>query len=479
MKVFYHLPLKREIQSIFESWIKKYNLEALYAVRIDRVDDKIGDRPLREIVKWRFDYLDVKYARYEKCPFYDELLPLDVEILDKMSRFEPEALKMLERAGRLQDSAERRMIQYHQHVRYWNCFLDRAQIDLLVLAGIPHEIYDYILYRLCQIKGIPVVLGMWLPFHASRRIMPLKGSYEIFDETIAARIETYKAAYKSERDVKLGEAAQKEYDLFHGVNKRILNIGPTAPKLSNYLNVFKSEFKRAKRDSFARIPRHIRAKQDINSLLRYYARLVEKPDLSVPYIYFPLQYQPEMTTSPSGGWFVHQYLAIQMLSYYAPPGVWIYVKEHPVMKRIYTSTRVAAHYDLIANLKNVKLVPMETDTIELTKHAAAVSSITGSVGYEAMYQHKPYIMFGNQAMRYGPGTLNVRNNRDCKRAMARIFDEGVTFDDRDVKIFLKVIEEVSCKGIFIKSGFTKEALAELSVKWDAILEEYFGQKHKS
>lgn len=476
MNVFFHLPLKREIQPIFKSWIKKYNLETLYVVARDEADDEIRDESLKRIVKWQFDYLDVKYARYENCPFYNELLPLDAEVLDKMSRFEPEALKMLERAGRLQDSAEGRMIQYHQHVRYWNTFLDKAQIDLLFLAGVPHEIYDYFLFRLCQIKEIPVILGTWLPFLASHRIMPLKGSYEIFDETIAARIEEYKAAYKTEGDVQLGEAAQKEYDLFHGASKQ--NFNPYYPhnELSQYWNVFKSEFKRAKSDSFARIPRHIKAKREINSLLRYYARLAEKPDLSVPYIYFPLHYQPEMTTSPSGGWFVHQYLAIQMLSYHAPPGVWVYVKEHPAMKSIYTSTRVAAHYDLLVKLKNVKLVPLETDTIELTKRAAAVSSITGSVGYEAMYQHKPYIMFGNQAMRYGPGTLNVRNNEDCRRAMARIFDGGVTYDDRDVKIFLKVMEEVSCKGTFIELGFTEEALAELSVKWDEMLAEYFGTK---
>ena len=476
MNVFFHLPLKREIQSIFESWIKKYNLESLYAIRMDGIDDEVGEGPLKRIVKWQFDYLDIKYARYENCPFYDELSPLDAAILDKMSRFGPEALKMLERTGELHDSAERRMIQYHQHLRYWNYFLDRAQIDLLFLVGVPHELYDYFLFRLCQIKGIQVVLATTLPFQASQRIMPLKGSYEVFDETVAARIEEYRTAYKTADDVKLGEAAQKEYDLFCGVSKQIVSVGGSRPKLSDYLSVFKSEFKRAKSDAFVRIPRHIRAKREINSLLRYYAHLTKEPDLSVPYIYFPLHYQPEMTTSPSGGWFVHQYLAVQMLSYYAPPGVWIYVKEHPVYKRVYTSTRIKAHYDLIAGLKNVKMVPLETDTIELTKHAAAVSSITGSVGYEAMYQHKPYIMFGNQVMRYGPGTLNVRNNEDCRRAMARIFDEGVTYDDRDIKIFLKVMEEVSCKGTYIKEGFTEEALAELSVKWDAILEEYFGKK---
>lgn len=470
--------LDKSACSAFEQLMGKYDISEIYAMRRDGVEDAAERSPLREVVKYRFDFLNIRNAKYENCPFHDELPPLDVEILDKMSRYEPEALKMLERSDRIQVSAESRMIQYHMHVRYWNYFLDKAQIGVYILLGIPHCVYDYILLRLCQIKGVFVILGTWVPFQATQRIMPLKGGYELFDETVAAQIEKYKAMYKTEDDVELGEAAQKEYDRFRKVNKQTVLFDPRHPKLPEYWNVFKSEFKRVKSGAFARIPRHIKAKQEINSLLRYYASLTEKPDLSAPYIYFPMQYQPEMTTSPLGGWFVHQYLAIQMLSYYAPPGVWIYVKEHPVYKSIYTSTRVAAHYDLIVNLKNVKLVPMETDTVELTKRAAAVSSITGSVGYEAMYQHKPYIMFGNQAMRYGPGTLNVRNNEDCQQAMARIFDEGVTYDDRDVKIFLKAMEEVSCKGTYIveKSIFTEEALVELSVKWDEMLAERFGTK---
>lgn len=485
MNLLFNQPLNKNACNALEQLTAKYDISGIYAIKSDDSEDVAEQSSLRGIAKYRFDFMDSKYGRLENFPFYDELPPLDAEILDKMSQYEPEALKMLERAGRIHDSAERRMIQYHQHLRYWNYFLDRAQIDVFITFSTPHCIYDYILFRLCQIKGILVIFGLQLPFQASRRMMLVKNSYEISDASIVAKIEEYKAAYDTADDVKLGEAAQREYDLLHGTGKQLLNSYAPHYKLSRYWELFKSELKRAKGDAFARIPRHIKGKQEINGLLRYYARLAEEPDLSVPYIYFPLHYQPEETTSPAGGWFVHQYLAIQMLSYHAPPGVWIYVKEHPVMMGIYTSTRVAAHYDLIVKLKNVKLIPIKTDTIELTKHAAAVSSITGSVGYEAMYQHKPYIMFGNQAMRYGPGTLNVRNNEDCRRAMARIFDEGVSYDDRDIKTFLKVMEEVSCNGTFKEGGsvnekgFTEEALAEFSIKCDEMLEEHFGTKAQS
>ncbi len=474
MRVFFNQSLKKEYCPIFEAWIKEFNLEALYAIRRDNVDDYAGGS-LGSILIERLDYLDIKHARYEHCPFYDELPPLDAELLDKMAPYEPEAIKMLERTDELSKSTERRMIQYHQHVRYWSCFLDKTKIDLLLLGDVPHEIYDYILFRLCQLKGISVLLTTMLPFQSMHRVMPLWGSYETFDTAIAEQIGRYRDIYPTEESVELGTAAQKEYDLFHGVNEQIVPVASPPPHLSDYWRVFSSEFRRAKKDAFARIPRHITAKLEINRLLRYYARLAIKPDLNVPYIYFPLHYQPEMTTSPSGGWFVHQYLAIQMLSYYAPPGVWIYVKEHPVYKKVYTCTRISAHYDLIARLKNVKLMPLETDTIELIRNASAVSSITGSVGYEAMYQHKPYIMFGNQVMRYGPGTLNVRNNEDCKEAMRKIFDEGISYGDRDVEIFLKVMEEASCRGDYQNEGFTKEAVAELSAKWNEMLRAHFGK----
>ncbi len=47
------------------------------------------------------------------------------------------------------------------------------------------------------------------------------------------------------------------------------------------------------------------------------------------YIFFPLHYQPEKNTSPLGGVFENQLLAVKILSEAVPENWIIYVKEHP------------------------------------------------------------------------------------------------------------------------------------------------------
>jgi len=69
---------------------------------------------------------------------------------------------------------------------------------------------------------------------------------------------------------------------------------------------------------------------------RYYLRDLKKsydannspPSFSEEYIYFPLHYQPERTTSPEGGHYVDQTIVAKMLSKIADDQL-VYVKEHP------------------------------------------------------------------------------------------------------------------------------------------------------
>jgi hypothetical protein len=125
-----------------------------------------------------------------------------------------------------------------------------------------------------------------------------------------------------------------------------------------------------------------------SNIKKEYERVQQNPDFTKKFIYFPLHYQPERNSSPQGGFFVDQILMAETLSASLPDGWFIYIKEHPIQWLVrglsYFSYRFRGYYEVLARLKNVKLVPMKTNTYELIKYSQVVATITGTAGWEAL-----------------------------------------------------------------------------------------------
>lgn len=122
------------------------------------------------------------------------------------------------------------------------------------------------------------------------------------------------------------------------------------------------------------------------------------PDLTRPYVYFGLHYEPERNTNPDGHEFHDQTLALIKLRSILPNDVPIYVKEHP--SQLYKSMRghlgrSPLFYAQLKNIKGLKLIGMEVHSMTLTKNALFVSTITGSLGNEAAILGKTALIFGD------------------------------------------------------------------------------------
>ena len=416
---------------------RKYNIDNIFIVGLGK--KKFNKQSLDKKIKYWFQYYDVYYAYYGNCPYYKKMTPLDADILNAMALYEPEAIKMSERVSMATDSAEKRFMNYHSYLRYWNTFLTQAKIDVCLWNERPHDIYDYVIYRLCQLKGIKFIIQELLPMQSCCGVF-YQDDYEVIDEFIVSKVENSDVT-----EVRLSKHMKLEYDVMVGAVDSVAPViaGTRAERFVDALRMFRN----LARYDFQLMPKkmaHLVSEfLRIKNMMSGYERLAIDPDYSKPYIFFALHYQPEMTTSPTGGWFVHQYLAVEMLSYYVPKGVMIYVKEHPVLLQSYSTTIRVEHYYRMDKLPNVKLIKMHNSGEELAMNAKAVATISGSIGYWSMYKHKTHIMFGNLFMKYAPNTFNVRTNKDCKRAMKAIFEDGFSVEDKDVKRFLDVIDDVS------------------------------------
>ena len=437
---------------LFENIKDRYGITNLYVIQFEDHQKDLDKSSLTSILKEKFLYLDVIGCSYERYVFYNDMKPLDKEILDKMALYEPNALKMLERDGRIYDSAEDRFIKYHRHLRYWNNFLEKAKIDLFIAELTPHAIYDYIIMRLCQIKGIPVLCTEIMPFGNNRLMAYL--DFENDDQRIVDEVSLNREKLEKGEEVKIPKDIMHSYDKFMGVKKHII---PTKINKSGMMKarmkLLKKIWEKNPRRAMKKVRDYVKSWIETGRLNSLYNKLSYIPDMNAPYIYFPLHHQPEYTTNPMGGWFVHQYLAIEMLSYYLPEGAWIYVKEHPMIQQKIEHARIPEHYYIMKRLRNVKLVDLSVDAMPLIENSIAVASVTGSVGYEAMYRHKPFLMFGNKVMRYSPATFNIRNNKDCKTAVENIFGQKYNVTDKDIKAFLAAIGKFSYPVKLIKGGF--------------------------
>ena len=128
----------------------------------------------------------------------------------------------------------------------------------------------------------------------------------------------------------------------------------------------------------------------------------QEVDLSGDYVYVPLQLQPEMTTSSLGGAYRDQALAIEHLSEILPPGARILVKENPKQG---SYMRGPLFWHRLRRIPSVTVLPSWADTHALTANARFVASITGTVGWEAIRQGVPALVFGKAWYRKLPGVV--------------------------------------------------------------------------
>lgn len=136
-----------------------------------------------------------------------------------------------------------------------------------------------------------------------------------------------------------------------------------------------------------------------------YQRLATARDAlrGVRYVCLFLQLQPEQTTLPDGGLFVHHLFAIQTLyAAVSKLGLSLVIREHPAtFETAYNLTwRPRDFYRTINGIgPGIYFDEIDADPYSLIKNAVAVSAITGTVLLEGLLQGRPTIAFGKHPLR--------------------------------------------------------------------------------
>ena len=402
-----------------------------------------------------FHNLDDALAGIPPCEMSgSEFSPVGEDLIKKCSVAELTVLTMMNKKYESLLIDERKHF-YYELLRYWNGVITKFKPDVIIFPVAPHTVYDFVIYSLAKLLNIKTV--MFETTWVGDRLIVLndfvKGSIKLKESVENLQESSYsfnnlssdiRSYYKLQRNLKDDSMPPYERDLrqgYYGINllARKLRVVARAMRDGSIFN-----------KTFSRIARKLKG-----DLKTEYLKLQVEPDFNRKYIYIPLNYQPERTTSPQGGIFVDQLLMIEMLSYSIPDDWVIYVKEHPTqwMPRgtIYFSYRYKGYYEAVSKLKNVKIIPIDVDTYTAINNSQAVATVTGTAGWEAVLRSKPAIVFGYPWYQHCHGVFSVNDVELCKRAIKEI-KNGFSVNQKEVVNYLAGLSKASIHGYLDMQG---------------------------
>lgn len=399
---------------------------------------------------------------------------LDVDMLNELSRYELQAMTMMNRMDfdRYSFNFMERERHYLNLIKSWTAVLDLYQIDLVVSSVMPHRVYDYVLYLLCMSKGIKFLIFQYTLCDARTYVTDniysigslfLKDYYKNInkddltkDDLPADIMKAFENVQKSYDEAKpywvnQNDNRNKRYSSFFNIIfdylkrysikglYKVLRKGivPTTMRKNKKYSLEESRYSTL--DMF-RI--ELKKKKYLKEMHQFYQSLTIEPIKGESYVFFPLHYQPEATTSPSGDIYVNQRLCIETILKNTPEDWFVYVKEHPTQfhnQMIGHTSRYKEFYTDLTKLRRVRFMPLERTTFSIMKDAKAVATVIGTVGWEAVMNHIPVVMFGLFWYENMPGVLRVTDSKSAQNILQFIND--YQFDEHKVLAYLKSVAD--------------------------------------
>lgn len=153
-------------------------------------------------------------------------------------------------------------------------------------------------------------------------------------------------------------------------------------------------------------------------LRRRYEELSSRTLPDEPFVCLFLHLQPERTSVPMGGGFAHQFLAAELIAERLPVDWRLVVREHPsTFLPGPKLVRTELFYRALRSLPSTQLLTLDVSPFEALDRAAAVATLTGTVGMEALVRRVPALVFGNAAYLGCEGAIDMRNGQNAPGAI--------------------------------------------------------------
>ena len=488
--------MNKDLNILFSGFLYEWNFPILEKIKNRfEVKNSIHIGSNRTIIENNYipnyNREDLKFGYYYNNIDWNTIPPLDNEILNEFYECEVRVLEMISRVNDRLTLHERKDL-YYKNLRYWLWKINITNINLFISDNIPHEVFDYVIYKICKFLKIKTIMFHELPSKPHRHIMIHmvdnieslgKDIYEKYNNLLLDKKDVYKKNLQKELINYKDDMKKDPCELIQFTQKdKKLNFLKIiflwiSHNLQSFLNSIRLERKfmiSEKLDNFEIINFFLKTifKKVINFLSRIYIaslyllrlkvipinfykqNCLKKVNLTCNYIYFPLHFQPELSTSPLAENYNSQELIISNISSSLPENTLLYVKEHPRISK----NRGLKFYEDLLKINNVRFISSNFNSYTLIDNAIAVATATGSVGWEAFHRDKPVLMFGRRFYQYAPGVYKINSYDECCLAIDKIINKK---DNNKVlkEKYLLALNEFAFRGYNSK---TKEKISDIS-----------------
>jgi len=154
-----------------------------------------------------------------------------------------------------------------------------------------------------------------------------------------------------------------------------------------------------------------------------------------PFVYYPLQSEPERTLLLGAPFYTDQLALISRLAKALPADMKLYVKEHGAMSIL--GWREISYYKKILDMPNVILLHPSVNYEDLMKNCSILATIRGTSGIEAAFYGKPSMIFADVSYSGLPSVQRVRNFSELPKIIKKMRDTKV-----DVSMLNKYVDHV-------------------------------------
>jgi hypothetical protein len=160
------------------------------------------------------------------------------------------------------------------------------------------------------------------------------------------------------------------------------------------------------------------------------------------YYFYPLHAEPEAAVLYRGdGIYEGQVKLIENIAEQLPPGVLLYVKDHPHR----SAFSDMFYLERLKRIPNLKLIDPNISGKLIISNAKGVITISGTAGYEAIILNKPVFLFGQAFYMLSDRVNIIKNIRDLRSEIYK--SEMKTFaDEKGLIQFVSTLLKISHNG---------------------------------